>query len=236
MTRASLDSVRLPLDGSNTGKYTATRKKTISGTEYHGAVVVPDRAERVTGVYRASMALQSVQASSQNGTSTAFAWITIPVANTTRAARLRKCQLIFNHSAISATAMTSLPRIGLARGTFVGTASGATFTGTKIDPDTDQPVLDFRTASTGLTITLNTDPGSLLSCALVPPYQVIATPTNYLAAIPCDVQNLIDISADEDEWPLIKGGQCLILYQLDNGTSTDTRRFAVNLLWDEIEL
>lgn len=232
MTRAALDSVRLPSDGSNTGKYTATRKRTVSGTEYHSAVVSVESRERVTGVYRAAMALQSVAASAQNATSTGFLWITLPAATTTRAVRIRQCELSVNHSA--STTMPTNPRIGLARFTFTGTASGATLAGAKIDPDYDQPTADLRTAVTGMTVTLNTDPGSLLSTVNVPAMHNV-TAAGLLFA-PSILQYLVPVGALEDEWPLIKGGQGLVVYQLDNGTTTDTRRFTLNLLWDEIEL
>ncbi len=38
--------------------------------------------------------------------------------------------------------------------------------------------------------------------------------------MPSVPQSLVDIAANEDEWPMIKGGQGIVLYQLDAGTAT----------------
>lgn len=232
MARATPDYTILPSDGSNTGDKSATILKAQGADTVALPRVVTDRYETVKVVYRASMALQSVQAAAQNATSTGFLWISCPAAVTTRAMRLRKMELQINHSA--STTMPSVPRIGLARYTFTGTASGATLAGAKIDPDSANPSIDLRTAVTGMTVTLNTDPGSLLNSVLVPPmHNVTAAGLLFMPSVP---QNIIDISADEDEWPMIKAGQGLCLYQLDAGTASDTRRFTASMVWDEIEI
>lgn len=232
MTRATPDFVTLPSDASNTGAKTATMIKTQGANQVETPLVIPDRYETVRGVYRAAMAIQSVAAAAQNATSTGFLWILCPAALTTRAIRLRKMELSFQHS--STVTMPTLPRIGLARYTFTGTASGATLAGAKVDPDADNPSADLRTAVTGMTVTLNTDPGSLLNTVVVPTLHNV---TAAGLAFPCtDVQQLVNIMADEDEWPIIKAGQGLVLYQLDAGTASDARRFGVSMTWDEIEL
>jgi hypothetical protein len=232
MTRATPSIVTLPADGANTGAKTPTVTKTIGADQVKAPIMIHDRYETVKGVYRAAMPIQSVAAAAQNGTSTGFLWITAPLALTTRAIRLRKMELSFQHS--STVTMPTLPRIGLARFTFTGTASGATLAGAKIDPDADNPSVDMRTATTGMTITLNTDPGSLLNIVVVPTLHNV---TAAGLAFPCtDVQQLVNIMADEDEWPIIKAGQGLVLYQPDAGTASDARRFGVSMTWDEIEL
>lgn len=232
MTRATPDYVTLPSDAANTGAKTPTMIKTQGANQVETPLVIPDRYETVRGVYRAGMAIQSVAAAAQNATSTGFLWITLPAANTSRAVRLRKCELSFQHS--GATTMPTLPRIGLARFTFTGTASGATLAGAKVDPDADNPSVDMRTAVTGMTVTLNTDPGSLLSTVVVPAMHNVTAAGLLFACT--DVQQLVSLQADEDEWPIIKGGQGLVMYQLDAGTATDLRRFGVSMTWDEIEL
>jgi len=232
MARSTADKVILPSDAGNTGAKTPTMTRTVGADLVHVPLMIPERKEVVKGVYRASMALQSVQASAQNATSTGFLWITCPAAVTTRAMRLRKLDLMINHSA--STTMPSVPRIGLARFTFTGTASGATLAGAKIDPDSPNPSIDLRTAVTGMTVTLNTDPGSLLNSVLVPPMHNVTAAG--LLFMPSVEQSLVSMRSDEDEWPMIKGGQGLVLYQLDAGTAADTRRFTANMMWDEIEI
>lgn len=232
MTRATPDYVTLPSDAANTGAKTPTIIKAQGANQVEAPLVIPDRYETVKGVYRAGMAIQSVVASAHNATSTGFLWMSMPAAATTRGARLRKMELSFQHSA--STTMPTLPRIGLARYTFTGTASGATLAGAKVDPDAPNPSADFRTAVTGMTVTLNTDPGSLLSIVVVPAMHNVTAAGLLFSST--DVQQLVSLQADEDEWPLILPGQGLCLYQLDNGTTTDTRRFGVSLTWDEIDL
>lgn len=232
MARSTPDNIQLPSDAGNTGAKSATLTRTQGSDTVHIPTMIPERKEVVKGVYRASMALQSVQASAQNGTSTGFLWMSCPVAVTDRAMRIRKLELMINFSA--STTMPTVPRIGIARYTFTGTASGATLAGAKIDPDSPNPTIDLRTAVTGMTVTLNTDPGSLLNSVLVPPMHNITAAG--LLFMPSVTQSLVSVTADEDEWPMIKGGQGIVLYQLDAGTATDMRRFTVNLLWDEIEI
>lgn len=232
MGRSTQDIITLPADAGNTGAKSATMTRTQGPDTVHIPTMIVERKEVVKGVYRASMAKQSVAAAAQNGTSTGFLWMACPAAVTTRAMRIRKLEIMINHSA--STTMPTLPRIGIARFTFTGTASGATLAGAKIDPDSPNPSIDLRTAVTGMTVTLNTDPGSLLNTILVPPmHNVTAAGLLFMPSVP---QSLIDIAAQEDEWPMIKNGQGIVLYQLDAGTTSDTRQFTVNLLWDEIEV
>lgn len=232
MTRSTADKIILPSDAGNTGAKTPTMTRTIGSDTVHVPLFIKEYKEVVKGVYRASMTLQSVQAAAQNATSTGFLWISCPSAVTTRAMRIRKLELQINHSA--STTMPTVPRIGLARFTFTGTASGATLAGAKIDPDSANPSIDMRTAVTGMTVTLNTDPGSLLNSVLVPPMHNVTAAG--LLFMPSVAQSLVDIAAQEDEWPMIKAGQGLVLYQLDAGTAADTRRFTASIMWDEIEL
>lgn len=232
MARSTPDKIILPSDTGNTGAKTPTMTRTVGSDIVHLPLMIHERKEVVKGVYRASMALQSVQAAAQNATSTGFLWIACPAAVTDRAMRIRKLELTVNHSA--STTMPSVPRIGMARFTFTGTASGATLAGAKVDPDSPNPSIDLRTAVTGMTVTLNTDPGSLLNSVLVPPMHNVTAAG--LLFMPSLTQSLVDIGAQEDEWPMIKNGQGIALYQLDAGTAADTRRFTVSLLWDEIEI
>lgn len=236
MARSTPDKIILPSDAGNTGAKAATMARTVGSDLVEIPLYIEERKEVVKGVYRAGMAIQSVQAAAQNATSTGFIWITCPAAVTTRAIRIRRAKLVFQHSAATA-AMNTIPRIGLARFTFTGTASGATVAGAKIDPDSPNPSVDMRTAVTGMTVTLNTDPGSLLSTVIAPPTMVLtALPTTGIVALPNSEQELVAIGSDEDEWPMIKSGQGLVIYQLDAGSTTDLRRFSLDILWDEIEI
>lgn len=236
MARSTPGKIILPSDGGNTGAKTPTMSRSQGADVVEMPVFIPERKEIVKGVYRTALPLQSVQASAQNGTTTGFLWMFCPAAVTNRAMRLRRAKLSFQHSAVSA-AMQTIPRIGLSRFTFTGALSGATVAGAKIDPDSPNPSIDMRTASTGGTVVLNTDPGSLLASVIVPPTLLLGTlPTSALIAIPNFEQDLISIAAEEDEWPMIKSGQGLVISQLDAATASDLRRFSLDILWDEIEI
>jgi hypothetical protein len=236
MPRSTPNKITLPSDGGNTGAKSATMDRTQGADTVTIPLMIPERREVVKGVYRTALPLQSVVAAAHNGTTTGFLWMFCPAAVTNRAMRLRRAKLAFQHSAVTA-AMPTIPRIGLSRFTYTGTLSGAQVAGAKIDPDSANPSIDMRTASTGGALTLNTDPGSLLASVIVPPTLLLGTlPTSALIAIPNSEQELISSNANEDEWPMIKAGQGLVISQLDAATAADLRRFSLDILWDEIEI
>lgn len=174
-----------------------------------------------------------MQASAQNGTSTAFWWAFVPTSVSGKAARLRQLRLEFNN--VGVTSMPSVPRIGVARFTYTGTASGATMAGAKLMSAAPTPVLDQRTASTGMTVTLDPTPGSLLSSVLAPAGLLAGTAASF-APHPSIQQWLMGGDAEEDEYLYALPGEGLVLYQLDAGTASDSRRFIFSVAWDEIDI
>jgi hypothetical protein len=226
-------SVTIPSDSGNTGKKIQTQSEVIGSDTVHAHFFIPRQKAKVLGVYRAaSAALQSVQAAAQNGTSTAFLWAHVPTAVSGKKVRLRQLRIEFQN--VGVTSMPTVPRIGVARFTFTGTASGATQAGAKLDASAPTPVLDQRTAVTGLTVTLDPSPGSLLSVTLVPAGLLAGTAASF-APHPSSVQWLMDGAAEEDEYLVLSPGEGVVLYQLDAGTASDSRRFAYSLVWDEID-
>lgn len=186
---------------------------------------------RVAGVYAMNSTVQSVAASAQNGTSTGFGWFYL-LADATKSVRIRRLTLKFNTSAATPT-MPTIPRIGLTRFTYEGTAAGASFTVHKIAPAT-QPdaAFDLRSAVTGLTVTLAAA-DKALAIAPVPPFILAGTAADIVLAN-YDVQHIVPPSAPEDEWPVIAPGNGVALWQMDNGTTADIRRFFFEMVWDEI--
>ncbi len=225
-------SVRIPDDSGNTGPRVQTQRETIGGEEVHAHFFIKRAQAKVLGVYRLSTALQSVQASAHNGTSTAFAWLHVPTAISGKSVRIRQARAEFNN--IGVTSMPTVPRVSLARFTFTGTASGATIAGAKLSAAFPTPVLDTRSAVTGLTVTLDPTPGSLLASVLTPAGLLAGTATSF-APHPSIVQWLLDGSQTEDEYIVLAPGEGVVLYQPDAGTASDSRRFIANFLWDEID-
>jgi len=225
--------VQLPLDSGNTGKKTKTSSIVQGADTVHRHHFVGDRAANVLGVYSAGSGVQSVSATVQNGTATGFLWLHVPAAVTGKKVRIRKVCIKANVSAATPT-MPTLPRVGLTRFTFTGTASGATLAGTPMDATYPAHVLDIRTAVTGLTPTLTPSATSALAQTIIPPFIVAGTSAN-VQQTNNNEDDLIQ-AQDEDDYIVLAPGQGIVLWQMDAGTTTDIRRFTVDLKWDEIDV
>lgn len=182
--------------------------------------VIPISIRAATGLYWFASATQSVQQTAQDATSTGFLWLENPTASTKKG-RLR--YLSIEHNTTSEADHLSVPRIVLARFTFTGTASGAAITPAKRATADAANALNVRTAVTGMTVTL----GAAVY-ATSPPTLGFTTSgagvTSYLSTYqPLTEDSFVDLAA----------GEGLVLYQPENGTSSDGRRFVVTGLWDE---
>jgi hypothetical protein len=220
--------IRLPEEAGNTGQKVAYVSEVQGADTVLRPKVIIDREESVVGVFRAISTLQSVQAAAQNGTTTGFFWL-INGSASGRNLRIRRLSLQYNF--IGTTTLATLPRIILQRITFAGTPTGAPVLGVNIDGSSvTTAVGDLRTASTGLTVTLTAN--TQLAAALPPIAQVSGTAASY-ETTPTLRSELIDADASEDLWIVVPPGQGLVMYQVDAGTASDTRRFLYNVVWDE---
>lgn len=128
------------------------------------------------------------------------------------------------HSTVLAT--PTAPRIVASRFSFTGTASGAAVTPARIDAAMPAPITDWRTAVTGMTVTM----GEVLgSAGIVGALTAVGSyePTNNDIIKPADA---------EDEWIVIKPGNGLVLWQDIAGTTSDTRKFNPTIVIDEIDV
>jgi hypothetical protein len=50
-----------------------------------------------------------------------------------------------------------------------------------------------------------------------------------------NICEVISIGADEDEWLVLAPGEGLVLWQDTAGTTSDTRKMNIQLLWDDID-
>lgn len=225
--------MRVPDDASYTGKRARTQTKSVGGVDVHEQVMVPGRQAVVLGIYGSTSALQSVQASAQNGTSTGFLWMHVPTSVSGKAARVR--EFAVRHSPGSGVVtMPTTPRLALGRFTFTGTASGASLSHQRYAASYPAPVLDLRTVVTGLTVTL-INAGIGIAGSLVPPLLVSGTLADMLWA-PSVVDYMLESDAGEDQWPVLLPGEGLVLWQPDAGTASDARRFIYDIKWDEIDV
>ena len=218
--------VQLPLDTGNTGKKVRTQTRIVGADTVHEHHYIPISSRKIDGIYYFSLAVQSVQASAQNGTSTGFFWLERPVGGTGRG-RLRQLQIAFAMGAAPTADHLTLPRIALVRFTFTGTASGALITPALRHPNDAVNVSNVRTAVTGMTVTVGA-----VAFVGFPPGIDFATAVGQ-NTIPKDVCWFNPIH--EDEYIDFGPGQGLLLYQPDAGTTADVRRFFVNGAWDEYD-
>jgi len=218
------DKIILPLDTGNTGKKVRTQTRVVGADTVHEHFFIKNRQAQILGVYRVAMPQQTVLAAAQNGTATGFLWAHVPISVTNKWARIRRFYCSSQQS--SALATPTAPRLILQKFTFTGTASGAALTAGKIDSSVPTPVLDLRTAVTGLNVALDVVMGSV---------GIMGALTAVGVFNPTDL-NILDSGESEDEWLIIKPGQGFVLYQDVAGTTSDTRKFNPVLLWDEVDV
>lgn len=223
MAKPIAEKVVLPLDTGNTGKKMRTQSRVVGADTVHEHFFIKGRQAEVLGVYRMAMAQFTVQAAAQNGTSTGFLWAHVPSAVSNKKVRIRKIRINSANSTVLATPTAA--RVAISRITFTGTASGAS-AGTPGKNDATYPasIFDLRTAVTGLTV-------SLVALLAVAP--IIQCVTAVGAVAPRDSE-IVDTS-EEDDWIVLAPGEGLAFWQDVAGSTSDTRKININLVWDEID-
>lgn len=219
------NKIIIPDDSGNLGKKVRTQSRAVGADTVHEHFFIEARQAEVLGVYRRAMDQQTIAAAAQNGTSTGFLWAHVPIAVTNKWARLRRIYFSSQHATVLAT--PTAPRIACSLFTFTGSASGASITAGKINSSFPSAILDLRTAVTGLTVTMGQKiaAGAILGAL---------TAVGAYSASP-DI-NIMDPGEAEDEWPIIKPGEGIVLWQDTAGTTLDTRKFNPVLVWDEIDV
>jgi hypothetical protein len=222
---APLDSnVTLPLDTGNTGKKIRTQTRLVGADTVHEYFFVEARYEMVLGVYRYAQAQGTVAAAAQNGTTTGMLFGHVPASVTGKAARLRRLGVTSHHS--TALATPTAPRLVVQRITGAAALSTGLLAPAKVKTAHPTAVMLLSAVPTGITgIALGNPMGAAgLAGAL----------TAVGAYEPC-YKDLIDPAADEDEWPQFEPGEGFVVWQDTAGTASDTRKFNIQLLWDEID-
>lgn len=223
MTAPVAAYIQLPDDSGNSGKKVQTQSETVGGNVVHAHYQVLRRQARLLGVYRYAMVQQTVLAAAQNGTTSGYLWFVNPVANTTKNVRLRRMWGTSQHS--TALATPTAPRLLASRFTFTGVGSGSALTPDKVASAYAAASALLQAASTGWTPTLGAQIASASLCGAL---------TAVGAWAPADFR-LFD-AQDEDEYETLAAGEGVIVWQDTAGTASDTRKFNLNLLWDEIDI
>lgn len=220
------DKIILPLDTGNTGKKVRTQTEVIGPDTVHSHFFVQQRQAKITSIYRLALVQATVAAAAQNGTTAGFLFAHMPSAVTTRAMRLRRLSVTSQHS--TALATPTAPRLLLRR----LTSSGALSSGL-LAPNVNDALI--HATPSGLFSLVNTG----LTVAHVGIGFASAGLAGALTAVgayePC-YKDLIDPASEEDEWPVFRPGEGFVVYQDTAGTASDTRKFNLQLLCDEIDI
>lgn len=231
MTAPAASYTRLPQDGAYLGKYVRTLRRTVGSDAVDAHIYATISPQKINGVYYFNSGTpNAIQATAQDGTSTGFLWIQNPSASV--AMRIRRLELAFTNATATAIVHDTAPRVAMVRGTFTGAFAGAALTLTKRKTSDAANAGDIRTAVTGATVTV----GDVVWSALCPGNDITG---------PADVFNLrfssrwdfgdADSTA-EDEFVVLAQNECLIVYQLDNGTASDQRLVQFRGIFDEIDV
>ena len=223
---APLDSmVQLPDDSGNTGKKIRTQTEVVGSNTVHTHYFVQQLRRRVLSVYRLALVQNTVLASAQNGTTAGMLFGHMPSAVSGKAMRLRRLSFSSQHS--TALATPTAPRLLARRYTSAGALSGALLAPNKNDSVAHAaPACLFSLANTGTTV-VHVDIG-FASAALAGALTAVG------AYEPC-YKDLIDPAADEDEWPVFYPGEGFVVFQDVAGTASDTRKFTLQFMCDEVD-
>lgn len=223
---APIDSmIQLPDDTGNTGKKVRTQTRVVGSNTVHEHFWINERREKVLSVYRLNLVQGTILAAAQNGTTAGMLFGHMGSAVSGKAMRLRRLSITTQHS--TALATPTAPRLIIRRYTSSGALSG-----TLIAPNLNDsvnhiaPACLFSLANTGTTV-VHVGIG-FGSCAVAGALTAVG------AYEPC-FKDVIDPAADEDDWPVFYPGEGFVVYQDTAGTASDTRKFNLQFLADEID-
>lgn len=218
------NKILLPDDTGNTGKKLRTQTRVVGSDTVHEYFLVPVRSAAVLGVYRFAQDQGTVLAAAQNGTTAGMLFGHVPSTVSGKAARLRRMSLTSQHS--TALATPTAPRLRVVRYTSSGALSSGLLTPAKNDSNYGSAAFLLSAVNTGNTVVHVAAFGAAgLAGAL----------TAVGAYEPC-YKDIIDPAADEDDWPVFRPGEGFVVYQDTAGTASDTRKFNLQLCWDEIDI
>lgn len=217
-------NVRLPDDSGNTGKYVRTQTRVVGATIVHEHYFIPARQAELLGVYRYAQAQNTVLAAAQTPSAAGMLYLHVPASVTGKAARIRRIGVTSQHS--TALATPTAPRIAAQLFTASAALNSGLLTPAKVKSSYPTATMLLSAVVTGLT-------GFTLGAAFA-----AAGLAGALTAVgayePC-YKDMVDPAADEDEWVQIGPGEGIVIYQDTAGTASDTRKFNLQLLWDEID-
>lgn len=214
------DKIQLPLDTGNTGKMKRTRSRTIGANTVHEDFVVLSSDRNYLCKPRWESGLLTIPSAAQNGTATGLIWLFNPTGSGVKCG-INRITLSDQFTALAVDAVAGL--LSVNRFTFTGTPTGGTITPAPRITTDDTPVVDVRTASTGMNILLG---GRLFSKQL----QTMGLATGGAGAWSPSVE---EYAPDSDEEQIILlGGEGIVIWS-SVAVTTSNRRAIVNGMWEE---
>lgn len=227
------NKVTLTDDSTATGKNVETQSETIAGVTQHAHRFV-QRPELVpVGIFEALSGILSISATLQDAVASGHAWLQNPTGGT-KHARVRRVEMGFAPSTVTARIPAAGSRLAMARFTFTGSASGTISTPSKkrstassgstplIAADATN-VANLRTLVTGMTVTL----GALIWAPFIPP---TLTGVGWAATPP-----LIWQPQYERDYVVLAPGEGVVFYQPEAGATSDDRKGHLAVTWDEVD-
>ena len=218
--------ITLPTDAGNVGPKVRTQTEVVGANTVHTHYFIQQRQAKILSIYRLALVQSTVLASAQNGTTAGMLFGHMPSAVTGKAMRLRRMAITSHHS--TALATPTAPRLLLRRFTSSG-ALNTSLLAPNLNDSAEHatPAALYSLVNTGVTV-VHVGIG-FASTALAGALTAVG------AYEPC-YKDMIDPASEEDEWPVFRPGEGFVLYQDTAGTASDTRKFNVQVLCDEIDL
>lgn len=195
-----------------------TRERSVDGGTYAEQYVIPIRERVLSGVYLYSTT-GTVSATAQTVNTQGFLWVHNPSSTLTIALRRSN----FSASPTAVTAFLTAPRLCWRRFTSTGTPTGAQLTAAKAKTSDPAQSHTVRTAITGLTVTEVADVFAYMPSVVLT--GVGAVPPAYQDWNPED-EGMIQLAQNEG----------IVFRQIDAGTASDTRKWALNFAIEEYTL
>jgi hypothetical protein len=217
--------IKLPDDSAGAGPKIRGQSQVVGANTVFEHYYVQTRQAKILSIYRLALVQNTVLAAAQNGTTAGMLFGHMPSTVSGKAMRLRRLSASSQHS--TALATPTAPRLLVRRYTSSGGLSGALLAPNINDSLVHiTPACLFSLANTGTTVVhVGIGFGTIgLTGALTA-----------VGAYHPDFIDVIDPGEDEDDWPVFRPGEGFVVYQDVAGTTSDTRKFNLQLVADEID-
>jgi hypothetical protein len=208
-----------------------------ANTSPDGALYVKEyENETFFGTYCLEGVIAALSATAHTLNTGGFFWAINPAASG-KIIRIERVGIQINLTTAVAAGFPTAPRLAISRMAFTGTPSGAAVptsgsasTINKFDNNYPTPVLDIRSAITGLTCTY----GAVMFSSMAPSMGVVGTVTaSQVVGIPSDNE----FEPRETDYELIiRPGEGFVIWQPEAGSTADTRKATFRIMWEEVTI